>query len=130
MFNQRSYLMSMKVLVVMCLMLFVSDTAKADYYKIQWGDTLSNLAIEFKTSTSKLVKINNIKNADLIYAGSTILLPTPTPSIDKQEKNNEESKEDSKSAKSVEKESEEEEEKTITLNNVVELNPYKKKYHD
>ena len=129
MFNQRSYLMSMKVLVVMCLMLFVSDTAKAEHYKIQWGDTLSNLAIEFKTSTSKLVKINNIKNADLIYAGSTILLPTPTPGIDKQEKNNEESKEDSKSAKSVEKESEEEE-KTITLNNVVELNPYKKKYHD
>lgn len=35
-------------------------------YKIQYGDTLSELALKFKNSVSALVELNNIKNKDLI----------------------------------------------------------------
>ncbi len=43
---------------------------------IRWGDTLSALAIKYNTTVSELVKLNNIANPNLIYAGETLLVPT------------------------------------------------------
>lgn len=42
------------------------------YYTIQSGDTLSEIAARFGTTVSKLQSWNNIKNANLIYAGTKI----------------------------------------------------------
>lgn len=42
------------------------------YYTIQKGDTLYGIAIKFGTTIGQLVKWNNIKNANLIYAGTKI----------------------------------------------------------
>ncbi|MGQ7864068.1 glucosaminidase domain-containing protein [Bacillus sp. WC2502] len=46
---------------------------KATYYTVKAGDILGRIAINNKTSVSKLVKLNpSIKNANLIYAGQKI----------------------------------------------------------
>lgn len=42
------------------------------YYTIQRGDTLSGISAKFGTSVSQLCEWNNIKNPNLIYAGTTI----------------------------------------------------------
>lgn len=45
-------------------------------YTIKWGDTLSQLALRFKTTVKELMSLNkNIKNANLIYAGQRINIP-------------------------------------------------------
>lgn len=43
-------------------------------YKIQKGDTLSEIAQKFNTTVSHLAEINNIKNPNLIYAGEIIVV--------------------------------------------------------
>lgn len=44
-------------------------------YTIKRGDTLTKIANEFDTTISEIVSLNNIKNANLIYAGETIRVP-------------------------------------------------------
>ena len=44
----------------------------AQYYTIQSGDTLSEIAQEYGTSVSQLQSWNGIKNANVIYAGQKI----------------------------------------------------------
>jgi LysM repeat protein len=44
-------------------------------YRIQRGDTLSQLAQKHGTSVSALAKANNISNPDLIIAGKTLQIP-------------------------------------------------------
>ncbi len=49
-------------------------------YKIQFGDTLSFLAFKFGATIADLAKANEISNINLIFAGSTINVPTtPVP---------------------------------------------------
>lgn len=43
---------------------------------IKRGDTLSALAVKYNTTVSELVKLNNIENANLIYAGESLLVPS------------------------------------------------------
>lgn len=43
-----------------------------EYYTIKQGDTLSGIAQKFNTTVNQLVNWNNIKNANLIYAGQKI----------------------------------------------------------
>lgn len=45
---------------------------KHKIYTIKKGDTLSKIALEFNVTVAELVKINNIKNPDLIYAGASL----------------------------------------------------------
>lgn len=45
-------------------------------YTINYGDTLSSLALKYQSSVSDIVKINNISNPNLIYAGEQIRIPT------------------------------------------------------
>lgn len=49
--------------------------------KIKWGDTLSELAIKYNTTVAELVKLNNIKNPNRIYAGNTLVVPVNTSEI-------------------------------------------------
>ena len=45
----------------------------AQYYVVEAGDTLSEIAVKFGTTVSKLLSLNpRIKNPDLIYAGEAI----------------------------------------------------------
>ena len=43
-------------------------------YTVKSGDTLSDIASKYKTTVAKLVKDNNIKNANLIYPGQKIVI--------------------------------------------------------
>ena len=43
-------------------------------YKIKKGDTLSQIALEYKKSIKKLAEDNNIKNIDLIITGKTLII--------------------------------------------------------
>ena len=47
---------------------------------IRYGDTLSELAIEYNTTVERLVELNNIANPNLIYTGDTLIVPTGDPS--------------------------------------------------
>lgn len=47
-------------------------TSSKQYYTIQTGDTLSEIAARYGTSVSQLQSWNGIKNANLIYAGKKI----------------------------------------------------------
>lgn len=42
------------------------------YYTVKKGDTLSGIAARFKTTAGDLVRINNIKNPNVIYAGQKL----------------------------------------------------------
>ena len=44
-------------------------------YTIKRGDTLTKIANKFDTTVSEIVSLNNIKNPNLIYAGTTIRVP-------------------------------------------------------
>lgn len=43
-------------------------------YKVKKGDTLSKIALEYNTTVSHLVQINNIKNPNLIYTGEILTI--------------------------------------------------------
>lgn len=45
---------------------------KVEYYTVKKGDTLSAIAVKYKTTVANLVKLNKIKNPNLIYAGQKI----------------------------------------------------------
>ncbi len=47
-------------------------------YTIKKGDTLSELAVKFGTTTEALVIANAIKDPDKIYAGDTLIVPGAT----------------------------------------------------
>lgn len=49
-----------------------SASSQAVYYTVKAGDTLSGIAVKYGTTVDKLVKLNGIKNRDLIYAGQKI----------------------------------------------------------
>lgn len=50
------------------------DKSSLQKYTIQFGDTLSQLAIRFHTSVEKLQQLNGIKNPNIIYSGTTIIV--------------------------------------------------------
>ncbi len=45
------------------------------HYRVQKGDTLSEIAENYNISTYKLKKINNIKKADRLYVGKKLRIP-------------------------------------------------------
>lgn len=47
-----------------------------DTYIVQPGDILSRIAAKFDTRTSTLVALNNLSNADVIYVGQKLKVPT------------------------------------------------------
>lgn len=53
------------------------DDPDEDYitYTVQRGDTLSAIANRYGTTVEELVRINDISNPDLIYAGQKLLIP-------------------------------------------------------
>ena len=52
----------------------------ANTHVVVKGDTLSELAVKYNTTVSKLVQLNNIKNPDLIVIGQVLRLDDSAPS--------------------------------------------------
>jgi len=50
----------------------LSNNSGKKYYTVKAGDTLSAIAKKYNTTVDKLVKLNNIKNANKIYAGQKL----------------------------------------------------------
>ena len=51
------------------------NSSGANYYQIQPGDTLSEIAARFGTSVRTLAALNHITDPNLIYAGTVIRIP-------------------------------------------------------
>lgn len=51
-------------------------------YTVKKGDTLSTIAARFGTSVSALVSANGIKNANVIFVGQVLTIPTKEPAKD------------------------------------------------
>lgn len=52
------------------------DNSNEVYYIVKRGDTLSHIALWYNTTVDKIVKLNNIKNPNLIYVGERLLITT------------------------------------------------------
>lgn len=48
------------------------NASEPRYYVVKWGDTLSKIAKTYKTTVEELVRLNNIPDANKIYAGQKI----------------------------------------------------------
>ncbi len=49
-------------------------------YKVQVGDTLNKIASRFNTTISALMKLNNITDANLVYVGQVLKIPSESNS--------------------------------------------------
>jgi LysM repeat protein len=84
MFKSRHW---MGGLLLPLVMLLLSASYADTTYVIRPGDTLSRIAAQFNTTVHALVVANNISNPNLIYAGTTLIIPgeggdpgtTPSP---------------------------------------------------
>lgn len=50
----------------------VKPTSTGTTYRVKSGDNLTRIAARFRTTVPKLVALNNIKNANLIFAGQVL----------------------------------------------------------
>lgn len=55
------------------------EEPETEIYTVKKGDTLSGIAKRFKTSVADIVKLNNIKDPDVIHAGQVLKLPGKVP---------------------------------------------------
>lgn len=53
-----------------------SPIVNTDYVIVKYGNTLSQIALEYNTSYQYLAKVNNISNPNLIYIGERIYIPS------------------------------------------------------
>lgn len=51
-----------------------NDQSSSQIYVVKRGDTLSHIAIMYDTNVSTLVRLNNIKNPNLIYPGQKLVI--------------------------------------------------------
>lgn len=50
----------------------ISSNNSKSTYVVKYGDTLSEIALDFNTTVNNLVKLNNIQNPNLIYTGQIL----------------------------------------------------------
>lgn len=55
-----------------------TSTSTAKTYTVKNGDTLSDIAVKYKTTVEKLVSLNGIKDKNKIYPGQVLKLPEQT----------------------------------------------------
>jgi len=69
----------------MIMILIISSPARAQtkqYHEIQWGDTLSQISMHYNELMVNLIKLNQIDNPNLIYAGDFLKLPNNNSKIE------------------------------------------------
>ncbi len=68
------------VTLTFVIVLLIASTlpgyAQATTYVVQPGDTLAIIAGKYNTSASAIAAANNLSNWNLIYAGSTLIIPS------------------------------------------------------
>jgi LysM repeat protein len=52
-----------------------APTANTETYIVQKGDILSQLAVDFDTTTRNLISLNNLSNPDVLYVGQELRVP-------------------------------------------------------
>jgi len=52
-----------------------SVTAATEIYIVQPGDMISQLAVDFDTSSSTLIEMNNLSNPDVLFVGQELRIP-------------------------------------------------------
>ncbi len=50
----------------------IINKGAATYYTVKSGDNVSAIAAKYKTTIAKIVSLNGLKNANLIYAGQKL----------------------------------------------------------
>ncbi len=58
---------------------FSSEFPYTIKYTVQYGNTLSDIAVMYDSSVDAIVKVNGIEDAGLIYVGQVLDIPTRTP---------------------------------------------------
>jgi LysM repeat protein len=66
------------LLISACFMMPVAASAQAadSTYRVQHGDTLSDIAVRFNVTVSEIAQANAIVNVNNIYAGQVLKIPT------------------------------------------------------
>jgi LysM repeat protein len=54
---------------------FAGSYGKTEIYIVQKGDMLSQLAVDFDTTTAELVRLNGLSNPDVLYVGQELSVP-------------------------------------------------------
>jgi LysM repeat protein len=58
--------------------LLTTTTFIANYYEVQSGDNLGNIADQLGVEMAELMRLNNITDANKIEVGQSLLIPPPT----------------------------------------------------
>jgi LysM repeat protein len=53
----------------------IVPAAATEIYLVQKGDMISQLAIDFDTSSARLIEMNNLENPDVLYVGQKLKVP-------------------------------------------------------
>ncbi len=64
------------LLLAMQLLLPQAAAASPSYIVVNWGDTLYSVAVRNGTTVAALVRANGLPNANFIYAGQRLVIPT------------------------------------------------------
>ena len=51
----------------------------AEYYQVQYGDSLNSIALRFNVSPIQLIESNEMFNPDILSVGEWLLVPAPVP---------------------------------------------------
>lgn len=54
---------------------YTGSSTATDSYIVRKGDMLSQLAVDFDTTTAELVRLNNLSNPDVLYVGQELRVP-------------------------------------------------------
>lgn len=54
---------------------YVGSSTPTESYIVRKGDMLSQLAVDFDTTTAELVRLNNLSNPDVLYVGQELRVP-------------------------------------------------------
>jgi LysM repeat protein len=54
---------------------YVGSSTPTETYIVRKGDMISQLAVDFDTTTAELVRLNNLSNPDVLYVGQELRVP-------------------------------------------------------
>jgi LysM repeat protein len=54
---------------------YVGSSTPTEAYIVRKGDMISQLAVDFDTTTAELVRLNNLSNPDVLYVGQELRVP-------------------------------------------------------
>lgn len=54
---------------------YIAPSVATETYIVRKGDTLSQLAVDFDTTTAELVRLNGLSNPDVLYVGQELRVP-------------------------------------------------------